>query len=52
MPNATPCPAQIIIQKIGAVIIPIHDFFLKLITCLTSVRKGGKKQLESLNYKI
>jgi len=45
MRNATPCPTQIIIQKIGAVIIMNPDFFLKLITCLTSVRKGRKKQL-------
>jgi hypothetical protein len=40
-----PAPTQIIILKNGAVIIPNPDFFLKLITCLTSVRKGGKKQL-------
>jgi len=47
MPHATPCPAQIIIQKIGAVIILILDFFLKLITCLTSVRKGEKNNLKA-----
>jgi hypothetical protein len=41
MPNAAPCPTQIILQKIGA-IIPNPDFFLKLITYLTSVRKGEK----------
>jgi len=45
MPDATPSPTQIIIQKFGAVIIPNPNFFLKLITHLTSVRKGGKKQL-------
>jgi hypothetical protein len=50
MHNATPCPTQIILQKIGAIIIPNPDFFLKLITYLSSVRKGGKKQLYSLNF--
>jgi hypothetical protein len=49
MPDATPSPTQIIIQKVGAVIIPNPNFFLKLITYLTSVRKVGKKQLSSLN---
>jgi len=42
MPNATPTPTQIVIQKIGAVIIPNPNFFLKLITCLTRVREGKK----------
>jgi hypothetical protein len=45
MPGATPSPTQIIVQKIGALIIPNPDFFLKSITYLGSVGKGGKKQL-------
>jgi len=49
MPNATLTPTQIVIQKIGAVIIPNPNFFLKLITCLTQVRKGEKK-LQNLNF--
>jgi hypothetical protein len=50
MPDATPSPTQILIQKIDSVIIPNPNFFLKLTTYLTSVRKGAKKQLESLNF--
>ncbi len=46
MPNATPTPTQIVIQKIGAVIIPKPKFFLKLVTCLTRVRKGKKITLK------
>ncbi len=38
MPNAIPTPTQI--QKIGAVIIPKPNFFLKLVTCLTRGKKG------------
>jgi hypothetical protein len=47
MPDATPCPTQIIIQKIGALIIPNPDFFLKPITCLASVGKGGKNNFKA-----
>jgi hypothetical protein len=50
MPDATPSPTQIIIQKIDSVIIPNPNFFLKLTTYPTSVRKGAKNQLESLNF--
>jgi hypothetical protein len=46
MRNATPSPTQIILQKIGDLIIPKPDFFLKLITYLTSVRKGEKTTLQ------
>jgi hypothetical protein len=45
MPNATPTPTQIVIRKISAVIIPNPNFFLKLVTWLTQVRKAKKKQL-------
>jgi len=47
MPDATPCPTQIIIQKIDTVIIPNPNFFLKLITYLTSIRKGGKNNFNA-----
>jgi hypothetical protein len=46
LPNATPALTQIVIQKIGAVIFPKHKFFLKLVTCLTQVRKGKKTTLK------
>jgi len=46
MPKATPTPTQIVIQKIGAVIIPKPIFFLKLVTCLTQVRNGEKTTLK------
>jgi hypothetical protein len=46
LPNATPTPTQIVIQKIGAVIIPKPKFFLKLVTCLTQARKGKKTTLK------
>jgi hypothetical protein len=46
MPKAIPTPTQIVIQKIGAVIIPNPNFFLKLVTCLTQVRKGKKTTLK------
>jgi hypothetical protein len=46
MPNATPTPTQIVIQKIGAVIIPKPKFFVKLVICLARVRKGEKKTLK------
>jgi len=49
MPNATPTPTQIVIQKIAAVDIANPNFFLKLITCLTRVRKG-KKKVQNLNF--
>ncbi len=46
MPNATPTPTQIVIQKIGAVIIAKPNFFLKLITCLTQGKKGKETTLK------
>jgi hypothetical protein len=46
MPNATPTPTQIVIQKIGAVIIPKPNFYLKLVTCLTRGKKGEKTTLK------
>jgi len=50
MPNATPSPTQIIIQKIGALVIPNPDYFLKLITYLTSVINGGKETTFKLEF--
>ncbi len=50
MPDATPSPTQIIIQKIDAVIIPNPDFFLKLTTYLNISRKGGKKTTWKLEF--
>jgi len=47
MPDATPSPTQIIIQKIDAVIIPNPNFFLKLTTYRTSVRSGQKNNLKA-----
>ncbi len=49
MPKASPTPTQIVIPKIGAVIIPKPNFFLKLLTCLTRGKKG-KKQFWNLNF--
>jgi hypothetical protein len=47
MPNATPTPTQIVIKKIGAVIIPNPNVFLKLITYPTQGRKGKKTSFET-----
>ncbi len=52
MPDATPSPTQIIIQKIDAVIIPNPDFFLKLTTYLNISPKGGKKTTWKLEFLI
>jgi len=50
MPDATPSPSQIIIQKIGALIIRNPDSFLKRISNLS--QKGGKKTTLMLEFLI
>jgi hypothetical protein len=45
MPNATLCPAQIIIPKIGAVIITNPEFFSQTNNMSNVIQKWGKKQL-------
>jgi hypothetical protein len=54
MPNASPSPNQIVIQKISAVIIRNPNFFLKLIICPTRSRKGEKiaLKLEFLTFNL